>query len=69
MGGQEFSNIHFVHSTIKQFWRHIGKWKVHQVIGKFAKDFEIIFSEYFYFADHLDYQQIYTIAASLLPYQ
>ena len=71
MGGEEFSNIHFVHSTVKQFRRHIGKWKEHQVIGNFVKNFEIIFSEYFDFVDHPDhpdYQQIYTTAAFLSPY-
>ena len=71
MGGEEFSNIHFVHSTVKQFRRHIGKWKDHQVIGNFVKNFEIDFAEYFDFIDqpdHAEYQKIYTIAAFLSPY-
>ena len=71
MGGEEFSNIHFVHSTVKMFRRHINKWRDHLVIGSFVRDFEIEFSAYFDFIDnpdHPNYQQIYSVAAYLSPY-
>ena len=71
MGGEEFSNIHYVHSTVKLFRRHIAKWSQHAVIGSFVRTFSEIFSEYFDFVDHPnhpDYQEIYSITAYLSPY-
>ena len=71
MGGEDFSNIHYVHSTVKLFRRHIDKWSQHAVIGSFVSDFSKIFSEYFDFIDqpdHPDYMEIYSITAYLSPY-
>ena len=71
MGGEDFSNIHYVHSTVKLFRRHIDKWSEHAVIGSFVSDFSKIFSEYFDFIDHPehpDYMEIYSITAYLSPY-
>ena len=71
MSGEKFTNIHFVHSTVKHLRRHIAQWSNHAVIGSFVRDFSVIFSEYFDFIDHPDhddYQEIYTITAFLSPY-
>ena len=71
MSGEEFCNIHFVHSTVKYLRRHILKWSDHAVIGSFVKEFSSIFSEYFDFIDNPendDYQEIYSITAFLSPY-
>lgn len=71
MSGEEYCNIHFVHSTVKYLRRHILKWSDHAVIGTFVKDFSKIFSEYFDFIDNPeddDYQEIYSITAFLSPY-
>lgn len=71
MSGEDFSNIHFVHSTVKHLRRHIAQWSNHAVIGSFVRDFSAIFSEYFDFIDdpdHDDYQVIYMVTAFLSPY-
>ena len=71
MGGEDYCNIHLVHSTVKQLRRHIAKWSDHAVIGSFVRDFLDHFSQYFDFIDHPEhpnYQEIYAITAYLSPY-
>ena len=71
MGGEDYCNIHLVHSTVKILRRHIAKWSAHTVIGSFVRDFSELFSQYFDFVDHPEhpnYQEIYAITAYLSPY-
>ena len=44
LGGDKFSTIHLVHSSVKEIRRHINMWRDHPVIGAFVKEFDVEFS-------------------------